>query len=732
MYKKTLLLLLILILIIGLSIFGYEGKTHTDNFSIDNSRVYIVQDFEENNFPPTGWTLEGSTTNLWLRSTNCSGYGSGTASAEANFYLIYSGTQSLITQTFSSTVTGDSLKFDHAYCTFSTEIDQLQIYTSSNGGTSWNLFITLYGGVSGELVTAPPQTSSFVPTASQWATKKYALPNGTNKIMFTAVSAYGNNLYVDNIKIGNPVINDVGVESIDIPLQTQTGSQIPKAKVRNYGTVTQTSFPVNMTITPGNYSSTKIVTNLSPGSNYQVNFDSWNPGTGTYSVRVVTQLSGDQNRTNDTMRATILALNPLRNCGWTSRAPLIQGRSSNPTAFIRSGTYPNDTGYIYVIGGLDESGNPVTTNYKFNTRTNIWNPASQIPIARFKVPAVVVKNKIYIISGFIASNVLTGRVDIYNPLTDSWTTGTNIPVAVTDYAAGVYKDSLIYIIGGFSGLNNENLVQIYNVYSNTWMTGTSKPGTAVSGLRGGIAGNTIIIAGGYAITPIGNLNNAYKGVINANSPSTIVWSSISNYPVSASDLAAGTPVSNSQTLGLSSNYVFFTGGTSLHGSSQTLKSTFAFDIPENQWKLLPQKITGVNNICNFVSVIKTDSVFMSAIGGYDGLNESPVNEWLCLGTGIVLNISSSGQIPSEYKLFQNYPNPFNSVTNIRYQIPSDGFVILKVYDILGKEVTTLVNEYKQAGIYYISLNASDLSSGIYLYKIVINGFTAINKMILMK
>ncbi|MDP2304335.1 MAG: NosD domain-containing protein, partial [Ignavibacteria bacterium] len=90
------------------------------------------------------------------------------------------------------------------------------------------------------------------------------------------------------------------------------------------------------------------------------------------------------------------------------------------------------------------------------------------------------------------------------------------------------------------------------------------------------------------------------------------------------------------------------------------------------------------------------------------------------------------QIPTEYALFQNYPNPFNPVTTITYQIPKEGLVTLKIYDILGKEVTTLINEEKQAGKYSIDFNASKLSSGVYLYELRSNEYKSTKKLLLMK
>ena len=87
---------------------------------------------------------------------------------------------------------------------------------------------------------------------------------------------------------------------------------------------------------------------------------------------------------------------------------------------------------------------------------------------------------------------------------------------------------------------------------------------------------------------------------------------------------------------------------------------------------------------------------------------------------------------NEYKLSQNYPNPFNPVTTIKYQFPERGFVTLKVYDVLGNEVATLVNEEKPAGGYEVEWNASDLPSGIYFYRMRAGNFIDTKKLILLK
>ena len=89
-------------------------------------------------------------------------------------------------------------------------------------------------------------------------------------------------------------------------------------------------------------------------------------------------------------------------------------------------------------------------------------------------------------------------------------------------------------------------------------------------------------------------------------------------------------------------------------------------------------------------------------------------------------------LPTEYSLKQNYPNPFNPSTIITYQIPKEGFVTLKVYDVLGREVATLVNENKQAGKYSLEFSSKQLSSGTYFYRLTSGEFTEIIKMILLR
>jgi hypothetical protein len=88
--------------------------------------------------------------------------------------------------------------------------------------------------------------------------------------------------------------------------------------------------------------------------------------------------------------------------------------------------------------------------------------------------------------------------------------------------------------------------------------------------------------------------------------------------------------------------------------------------------------------------------------------------------------------PKEFKLEQNFPNPFNPTTKIQYQLPIDAKVTLKVYDILGSEIATLVNEEQEAGYKEIQFTGSSIASGMYIYRLQAGNFVSVKKMLMVK
>ena len=94
--------------------------------------------------------------------------------------------------------------------------------------------------------------------------------------------------------------------------------------------------------------------------------------------------------------------------------------------------------------------------------------------------------------------------------------------------------------------------------------------------------------------------------------------------------------------------------------------------------------------------------------------------------------NENNNIPASFSLSQNYPNPFNPTTIIKYSIPKSGIVTLRIFNMLGQEVATLVNQEQQSGNYSVNFNADKLASGVYMYRIQSGDFSLTKKMTLLK
>ncbi len=261
-------------------------------YHILNTQVYTdsceaatgwCEGFNTTTFPPSGWSLTGSA-NLWSRAA-VSAYGLGTGSAKADFYNVQTGNQQLFSQTFTPFSNLQRLVFADAYCTYVNENDQLQILASTNGGSTWDQIILLNGL---QLVTAPPQTAAFTPTSSQWKWQNIDLPAGTNKVQFNAITAYGNNLYIDSI-----CVKDVtgGITPITLtPSEYSLSQNYPNPfnptthfefRIADFGFVKLVIFDIL-----GREIDVLVNEELNPGT-YEVEWDGSNYSSGIYFYRLV-------------------------------------------------------------------------------------------------------------------------------------------------------------------------------------------------------------------------------------------------------------------------------------------------------------------------------------------------------------------------------------------------------------------------------------------------------------
>ena len=140
-------------------------------------------------------------------------------------------------------------------------------------------------------------------------------------------------------------------------------------------------------------------------------------------------------------------------------------------------------------------------------------------------------------------------------------------------------------------------------------------------------------------------------------------------------------------------------------------------------------LQGILYIDEYVDVFTNDSV------SFNQNDEITLPAWdykvYERGSGFT-GVVSGEELLTNFTLYQNYPNPFNPETKIKYSIPQSENVLIKVFDVLGKEIKTLVDEYKSAGTHEIKLNANNFSSGVYFYRMVSGSYSETNKMILLR
>ncbi|HEY6435940.1 MAG TPA: T9SS type A sorting domain-containing protein, partial [Ignavibacteriaceae bacterium] len=167
--------------------------------------------------------------------------------------------------------------------------------------------------------------------------------------------------------------------------------------------------------------------------------------------------------------------------------------------------------------------------------------------------------------------------------------------------------------------------------------------------------------------------------------------------------------------GLNATFRFYYDESELNGIPEANLRLFKSpDGSDNSWSA---EYGTVNSAANYVENGGVNDFSYWTLGDSD--NPLPVD-------------GEENQIPVEFMLYQNYPNPFNPKTVIKFDLPESGDVSLKIFNLLGEEVARLVNEELHAGVYQYEFDASNLSSGVYLYKLSSNKFTKSYKMILMK
>jgi len=224
----------------------------------------------------------------------------------------------------------------------------------------------------------------------------------------------------------------------------------------------------------------------------------------------------------------------------------------------------------------------------------------------------------------------------------------------------------------------------------------------------------------------------FKVIANTSDP-TVFWTSNVDSGYSVDNLPPGAPASLAGNVSGDSVRLHWAAAIApdLWGY-QVYRSTSPFENPSFA-SLTPYATTVDTSYIDKSPLMSSQSYYVVLAKDIHGNLSLASNE-----ISIVLtNVEPNNSLPTAYGLNQNYPNPFNPATEIGYQLKANSFVTLKVYDALGREVTTLVNGEQRAGSYSVTFDGSRLSSGVYLYRLVAitndgNRFESIKKLVLMK
>lgn len=742
----------------------FFGKLILICFFVSNSSSsQIVEGFEVNGFPPSGWSLEYTGTQLWSRYNSTGAYGLSNACAKFNFYSAYPPgiTQSLVTPAFTTIVNGGYIKFDHAYASafINNYIanDKLHLQISSNSGQSYTTLITLNGGDSGTLVTAPRVDNGvFIPTAAQWATKRYDLPAGTNRVKLTAQSDFGNNLYLDNIRIANPLANDIEAISVDLQRVVPPGSQIPKATFKNSGTAAQ-SFPVTMMITPGSYASTKTVTNLAPGASVQVSFDQWNFTTGPYNIKVYSGLSSDQDRTNDTLYRQYIP-----GILWQYSATADALEFSSDGQYLVSGgganCFPFSCGQLRFWRVQDSTLLRTITTSPPSGLLGYTNDVSISPDAQKVVSA---HGSVYCAPNGGCSQDRSGQF-LWNFPAGTLMSGQGDSLNGNVYTIDFSPDGQLIATG--RGYNNVGEIRIYNSTNFTLVRTLSGHYLETDRVRFSPNGQLLASVGYDGNLKIWNVSTGallrtllHGSYSQGGLPVSLAFSANGEFIATSgygsntvvkvwhvSDgalihtLAGGLLIDDDApnfTVAFSPNglyvaaTVLYTEGSVSKGLIRFWNTTTGQVVHE----FVDENIGGGNNLSRTVihsfAFSTAGNLFAYSVGNMLKVTMSDLN----LANPLTNVIPTGNLIPKEYTLYQNYPNPFNPTTAISFALPKESKVTLRIYDALGKEVAVLINnEIRNAGMYKVDFVGNDFASGIYYFKLETENFVDSKRMILLK
>jgi len=380
---------------------------------------------------------------------------------------------------------------------------------------------------------------------------------------------------------------------------------------------------------------------------------------------------------------------------------------------IRYGHTVNElNGKIYVVGGANTEGSVYPrTALVYDTSSGIW---TQIPLCNNKIRAAhnscVVGGRLYVMGGMDSSGTMS-TMDMFDPNSGQWVSKNSMS---TDrgLAACVSIGGKIYVIGGmhFNGYWGLRTVEVYDTNSGTWTQLADMPthrwGHSAVALNG-----KIYVFGGVTDTWV-----PYSSVEVYN-PQTDTWTTKSNMPTNRYCLSTC----------VLDRSIYTIGGWYNSGGGPIYDKVEVYDPERDTWFTetpMPVKRAVLASIV----VDGRMYVYGGARTTHPNIGTSAIYEF---ETNVVPVEPASLTVHS-YLLCQNYPNPFNPSTTIKYELPKSSDVRLSVLDMLGRELSVLVNERRIAGVHEVKFDGSNLASGVYFYRLQAGDFTQAKRLLLLK
>jgi len=650
---------------------------------------------------------------------------------------------------------------------------------------------------------------------------KYSSISQSNQIIvsFVTYNGYGNNLYIDNIALGERPSYDIALTSINnIKKDTSytagpgTYSIIPEVNLTNVGLSSVTNiFGVTMTISSLGYQSTDSVESINAGQSITIYFDTLLivPGSNL-DIVVFSSWQNDSNHYNDTLRQYSLILpGVLRNVlieEWTS-ATSPASASHNPflNSFIDSnlqsvvpikyhlGIPPpgNDSMYLANPTQADERKNYYFIN---SVPTTIMDGQTRVPIPYYADSNLIKSYNSRIETGSPVSISVTDLRLAGDTIQSTIDINIMYPLPVGDYRLRVMAVERLISYESPPGTNGDSL--FYDVFRRAY---PDSAGTVINSTVGNhqyvfkyLRDSDWVDSMIYTAAFIQNEDT--REVINSAKGQTIIipkrilpqitfpLDNKSDIDFGISDVMSFyNPIilMNSDSLASGLNYELFEGpfppvGFQIinpdgnitfsqvsnvngiaFGGTKCVKMAF-YDYND-----IGQKDTMITFVFDSVTsydTLRFDYSYAQYLSSYtdslivnistDGgasyttifhksgneLATSPAttisyapssaNQWMTFSyplSNVIPPSHVTGNIPNDYILYQNYPNPFNPSTTIKYEIHIPGKVNIKIYDVAGKLITSLVNKFQDASTYEIEFNANNLSSGVYFYSLIVEG-----------